>query len=288
MPRSRPAKARASVLVTGARGKTGREVVRLLSERGVPVRAGSRSPGAGSRFVDAVRFDWENPATWEEAVAGADAIYLMRPDLEDAPERVRELVRQAPEAHVVLLSEQGAGALRDTSWERRVETAVTGVAAGWTLIRPSWFHQVLTDPRFYLSSIRDEGSLSISSAGATIAFVDARDIAAVVVAALEDREHTAGEAYTVTGPAAMSVAEVAEVVSVVTGRPVRAVDPSPQEAVAGLDPWLAEIFGGVLARVRGGVFGEVTDDVLRLTGHPPRAVADFVREHEESWRVLPD
>ena len=93
-----------NVLVTGARGKTGREVVARLGERGVTVRAGSRVPGTSAGNVHPVRFDWDEPATWSEAVAGVDAVYLMRPDIEEAPARVAELAAMTPEAHVVLLS----------------------------------------------------------------------------------------------------------------------------------------------------------------------------------------
>jgi uncharacterized protein YbjT (DUF2867 family) len=272
------------VLVTGARGKTGREVVSRLGERGVTVRAGSRVPGTGAGTVRPVPFDWDEPATWPEAVAGVDAVYLMRPDIEDAPARVAELAAMTPEAHVVLLSEQGAGALADTSWERGAERAVTGQVRTWTLLRPSWFHQVLTDPRYYLESIRADGVLPLSTGGAKFAFVDARDIAAVAVAALLDRDGSAGAAYEITGPEGLTLEQVAELVAAASGRPVAAADPPVAEVVAGLEPWIADVFGGALQRGRDGVFGEVTDDVERVTGRPPISVATFVKEHADLWR----
>lgn len=71
------------VLVTGARGKTGREVVRLLRDgTGIAIRSGSSRPSTAD---GAVRFDWHDSATWAPAVDGVDAVYLMRPDLPDAP-----------------------------------------------------------------------------------------------------------------------------------------------------------------------------------------------------------
>jgi hypothetical protein len=132
------------ILITGARGKTGREVVRMLRDSsGVVVRSGTSRPVTED---DTVRFDWHDRATWAPAVAGADAVYLMRPDLPDAPHLVADVVDLAEDAHIVLLSEQGAEELAPDSWARRVETAVTEHAARWTLLRPSWFHQVLTRP----------------------------------------------------------------------------------------------------------------------------------------------
>ena len=272
------------VLVTGARGKTGREVAAQLAARGVTVRAGSRTPGASDAIVRPVLFDWEAPATWRKAIAGVDAVYLMRPDLADAPDRVADLVRLNRKAHIVLLSEQGAETLSATSWERRVELAVTGGPATWSLLRPSWFHQVLTDPRYYLGAIRDDGVLPLSSGGATIAFVDARDIAAVAVAALADPSSGEAAAYTITGPAALPVSAVAEMIAAATERPIAAVDPPLEKAVAGLAPGMAEIYAGALGRVRKGVCSEVTADVRRVTGAEPRSLDAFVSEHAELWR----
>ncbi len=277
--------AETTVLVTGARGKTGREVVAQLAARGVPVRAGSSAPGQSSGTVLAVPFDWEEPATWAEAVAGVDGVYVMRPDLEDAPERVARLAAMAPDAHLVLLSEQGAAAYADTSWERRTERAVTEQAPSWTLLRPSWFHQVLTDPRYYLDSIRDDGVLPLSGSDARIAFVDARDIAAVAVAALLDPSGSAGAAYEITGPEALTTGAVAGVVAASVGRPVVAADPPADDSEVGLPPWLADQWRVVMQRVRDGVFAEVTGDVERVTGNPPIPVSSFVREHADLWRA---
>ena len=61
-------------------------------------------------------------------------------------------------------------------------------------------------------------------------------------------------------------------------------DLSRQEAVAGLEPWLEEIYGDVVDRTRSGVFATVTDNGRAATARPPRAVADFVREHAATWR----
>lgn len=273
------------VLVTGARGKTGKEVVAQLAARGVPVRAGSSVPAEGSGTVRPVLFDWEDPATWREAVVGVDAVYLMRPDLADAPALVAELAALVPDAQVVLLSDQSAKDLPDASWERATELAVTGQVRRWTLLRPSWFHQVLTDPRYYVDTIRDGGVLPLSTGGERIAFVDARDIAAVGVAAILDPEAHAGAAYEITGPEALTLKEVADLVASASGREVVAADPSVEETVAGLEPWFADLMTNVLVRVQQGVFAEVSGDVERVTGRPPISVATFVKEYADLWRL---
>jgi uncharacterized protein YbjT (DUF2867 family) len=271
------------ILITGARGKTGREVVRMLRDSsGVVVRSGSSRPATED---DAVRFDWHDRATWAPAVAGADAVYLMRPDLPDAPTLVADLVALAEDAHIVLLSEQGAEELTPDSWARIVETAVTEHAARWTLLRPSWFHQVLTDRRFYLDGVRS-GELRLPSGGQGVAWVDTRDIAAVAVAALRSPDRHAGRAYTLTGPESVPLDVVAAQLSRVVGRQIRAVDPPPEDELDGLGPWERDIIADLYQRVRRGRFGLVTDDVRAVTGRPARDIEAFIREHADVWPGL--
>ena len=274
-----------TVLVTGVRGKTGREVAEQLAGRpGLTVRGGSSSPDRVSAAgLVPVAFDWTRPESWADALADVDAIYLMRPDIEDAPERVGQLVAAAPRAaRLVLLSEMGAQHLPPGDWVSAVERAVIAGGRPWTILRPSWFQQVLTDERFYRGDIADRGVLPVPTGGAGLSWVDARDIAAVAVEALTAPGHE-GAAYTISGPAALGVARVAQLLSAALGRPVRALDPPPADAVAGLAPWLAAVVGDVYERTRAGAFGEVTDDVLRVTGRPPRNIGAFITAHASAW-----
>jgi uncharacterized protein YbjT (DUF2867 family) len=268
------------ILVTGARGKTGREAVRQLRDSsGVVVRSGSSRPATDD---DAVRFDWHDRSTWSPAVEGVDAVYLVRPDLPDAPTLVADLADLAGDAHIVLLSEQGAEELGPNGWARRVEAAVTERAARWTLLRPSWFHQVLTDRRFYFDSVR-AGELRLPSGGQGIAWVDARDIAAVAVAAIRSPERHAGQAYTLTGPESVPLDVVAGHLSRVLDRQVQAVDPPVEDELDGLNAWEREIVADLYERVRRGRFGLVTDDVRAVTGRPARGIEAFITEHASVW-----
>ena len=271
-----------TVFVTGARGKTGREVVAQLVERGdTEVRGGSsRSPQAPTT----VPFDWRDQATWSKAVDGADAIYLGRPDVQDSPELVRQLIAAAPDAHIVLVSEQGAERVAADGWVQRVEAAVTGTASRWTILRPSWFQQVLTDPRYFLDAIRTERVISLATDGAPIAWVDTRDIAAVAVRAIADPATHHGKAYTVTGPEAVTTADIAADISAAIGAEVTAVVPPLSEALAGAPPWLADVVGGMFGRVHDGTFAMVDDTVERVTGTPPRTIKQFIAEHADQWR----
>ncbi|MBU2667858.1 hypothetical protein KOI35_30535 [Actinoplanes bogorensis] len=263
-----------TVLVTGARGKTGREVAAQLLRSGIAVRAGSSAPSAE------VRFDWDDPTGWPAATDGVDAIYLVRPDRPDAPELVGALTRLHPGIPVVLLSEQGADLLPPGHWARRVEDAVTSRASSWTLLRASWFHQVLTDPRFYRDSIRDDSVLSLSTGGGAIAWVDTRDIAAVAVAALAGHGEHAGRAYTLTGPAALDVGTVAKELSSRLGRTIHAEDP---EVSGDGDPWMAEVLADLRERLVRGDFATVSPAVEQVTGRSPISIEEFIGAHADEW-----
>jgi uncharacterized protein YbjT (DUF2867 family) len=139
---------------------------------------------------------------------GVDGVYLVRPEIEDAPERLRSFLRDAGDVgNVVLLSEIAAETLPATDWVARVERAVVDCTDDWTILRPASF-KLLTDERYLLGPIRDEGEIAFPTGDGAISFVDTWDIAAVAAEALRDRAH-AGHAYTLTGPSALSFADVA-------------------------------------------------------------------------------
>lgn len=272
-----------TVFVTGARGKTGREVVAQLVERDdIEVRGGSSQRPQPPTTIS---FDWRDQSTWPKAVDGADAIYLGRPDVQDAPELITQLIAAAPGAHIVLVSEQGAERVEANGWVRQVETAVTRSASRWTILRASWFQQVLTDPRYFLETIRHERAIRLPTGGAPIAWVDTRDIAAVAVEAIADPATHHGQIYTVTGPEAVTTADIAADISVVIGTEVTAVVPPVSAALAGASPWLAEVVGDMFNRVHDGAFATVSDAVETVTGKSPRTVKSFIAEHADQWRI---
>ncbi|GLW31775.1 NAD(P)H-binding protein [Actinoplanes regularis] len=272
-----------TVFVTGARGKTGREVVAQLAERGdTEVRGGS---SRGSQEPTTVAFDWRDRSTWPKAVNGAHAIYLGRPDVQDSPELVTQLIAAAPDAHIVLVSEQGAEKVAADGWVRRVETAVTRNATRWTILRPSWFQQVLTDPRYFLDTIRRDRTITLPTGGAPIAWVDTRDLAAVAVQAIVDPATHHGRTYTVTGPEAVTTADLAAQISTTIGAGITAVVPPLEASLAGAPPWLAEVAGDMFNRVHDGTFAQVSEAVDRVAGRPPRTVKEFIAEHADLWRA---
>lgn len=276
------------VLVTTPNGKVGQEVVRQLQARGAEVRVGVHTldkarqafPGA-----EVVRFDYADEASVREALGGVDALYLASPgDMPADPvNRVVDLAREAGVGHVVRLSamgvEHGDNPLRDV--EKHIEAS--GLA--WTFLRPSWFMQNYSTMN--ADMIRG-GTLYEPAGDARTSFVDARDIAAVAVAALTGEGH-AGQAYTITGGETLGRDEVVAAISDATGKNVNYVSISDEELGQALRGRGApEAYVGLMTSlyqgVRAGHSAGVTDDVRRVTGRDPISFTQFARDHADVWK----
>ena len=265
------------ILITGVRGKTGAPLAELLAARsGVEVLGGSSDPSTVT--IDDVRptaFSWDDPTTWSAAVDGIDAVFVVRPDRPDAPELIADLVAVVPaEADVVLLSEFDADSFAPDSWPLRAERAVRESGRSWTVLRPSWFMQVFTDPRYFRDQLA-AGELPFSGGGAGVSWIDTRDIAAVAERALLEKGHS-GQVYELSGPEALTLPHTAQHLAGALGRPVVHQELTIEEAVVGLEGFERQLFVTTLERLHAGVFARVTDTVEQVTGRPARPLQTFL------------
>jgi uncharacterized protein YbjT (DUF2867 family) len=269
------------VLITGVRGKTGAPLAELLVARpGVDVRGGSSDPSSvTTEGVIPTPFSWDAPSGWAAATDGVDAVYVVRPDRADAPDLVAALLAETPrDARIVLLSEQDADSFAPGSWALRVEQAVRENGHAWTILRPSWFMQVFTDPRYYGHEIAQHGQLRFPDGGASVAWIDARDIASVAERALLDGGHD-GRIYELAGPEAMTLPRTAEVLSRALRRPVGHVGVTIADAVADMPAGFErDEFVWTFERLHDGVFSTVTDAVEQVTGRPARTLARLLAD----------
>ncbi|MFI5529608.1 NAD(P)H-binding protein [Kitasatospora sp. NPDC051853] len=261
-------------LVLGGTGKTGRRVVSRLRQRGYEVRAASRN--------GTTRFDWSDRSTWEPALDGARAAYLVDSLLPDAGASMTEFAKLAASSGVerlVLLSHRDWVAAEGEE-KLPCERAVRESGAEWTLLKPAWFAQNFDEEAFWLEQVLD-GALVMSTGDGLEPFVDADDIADVAVAALTEDGH-AGEAYELSGPRLLSLAQVAEEIGRATGRPLvhRAVSPAEFTAYA-TGQGLPADFVGLLDMLYGWIadnrFATLADGVQRALGREPRDFAAYAR-----------
>ncbi|WP_369221130.1 NAD(P)H-binding protein [Streptomyces sp. R39] len=275
------------VLVTGGTGKTGRELVRLLRGRGVPVRVASRNPAAED--PDAIRFDWDDPATHPDALDGQDRVFLVPPVQSGDPmPSVGPFLAEAQRLgvrKVVLLG--SAIPLAPSAPELAAQVRAQ---PGWVVLRPSGFMQNFLSPHPLGERIRRDGEIRTAAGDGRVGWIDARDIAATAAALLSDLDAIPGDQhdYLLTGPQALSYPEAAAIITAGTGRPVRVIHASEDQQAAdlraaGIPAQFAAILAAADTGARTGRDDEVSTAVLDLTGHPPRTFSQFVQEHAARW-----
>jgi uncharacterized protein YbjT (DUF2867 family) len=284
------------ILVTGATGFNGGELVRLLSARGVPVRAlvrdASRAAALSSLAnVEIVEGDMERPETLDEPLRGVDRAMLIsssNASMLDAQSNFIDAARKAGVAHVVKLSgiiPEIDSPFRFARMHGEIELKLERSGIGFTHLRAgefmhSYFRQV--------PAILARGALLLAMEEARIASIDVRDIAEVAAAALTQAGHE-GKTYPLTGPEALTMAEVAEKLSAATGREIRYVNVAPQEArrarlAAGVPEYTADALDELFAERRKGKESRVYTTFEQIVGRRPTGFDDFAKRNAAIFR----
>ncbi|MBL9100616.1 MAG: NmrA family NAD(P)-binding protein [Myxococcales bacterium] len=278
----------APILVTGATGNLGRAALRALADLGVPARAGVRDPSRAPG-PDVVALDFARPDTFASAVAGAGGLVLVRPPpIADVGPTLCALVDAAMAAgarRVVFLSVVGADR-RGYVPHAKVERHLRAVGADWTFLRAGFFAQNLGDA--YRADIRERDELFVPAGHGAAAFVDVRDLGEVAARAFVEPGHVS-VAHTLTGPEALTFAEVAALLTAALGRPIRYARPgvlayARRERRRGL-PW-AQIAVQTLLHVglRFGQARDVDPTLPRLLGRPARTLSRYIADLTALWR----
>jgi uncharacterized protein YbjT (DUF2867 family) len=264
------------ILVTGATGNVGRNIVAQLVEAGEKVRASSRNPGDASfgEGVEAVRADLADPDTFPAALTGVDRAFVF-PGTDLGP--FLAAAKKAGLKRVVLLSsasvlydEPNAIGLMHLEHERAV--AESGLP--WTYVRPGAF---MANDLAWARGVKS-GVVRAPFGAAGSAPIDERDIAAVAVRALLDDGHE-GKGYHLSGPESLTVADRVRILGEVLGRDVRFEEQSRAEARAEMVTYVPEeIVDGLLDVFESlvGKTGEVLPTVEQVTGRPAHTYADWV------------
>ncbi|MBF5000401.1 NAD(P)H-binding protein [Nocardia sp. BSTN01] len=275
------------ILVTGGTGKAGRRMVEALAGAGLDVRVGSRHPGAPSEHLTPVDFDWYDQSTWASALGHAEGLVVKGLDLDQyAAESVRMLLESAPHVrHVVFLSNMGVEYTPDDHPRRAIELVVQNSGKEWTILRANWFMQNFDeDDAVFAEAIRTRGEVHAPAGDAKVSFVDTRDLAAATAAVFATAGHD-GRAYAISGPEAISFAEVAAAIGATCGASVRHIDGTPEEHreyMRGPDRPAAYVnhINHLFIPTKAGACAAVSGDVELLTGRPPRTFGSYV---EETW-----
>jgi uncharacterized protein YbjT (DUF2867 family) len=262
------------VLVIGATGELGRQVVVELSERaGVEVRLSQRPrPGwtSWAPIVDLVFADLRDPDSLDAACAGVDRMFLVSsptPDQVELETNGIEAAERAGVEHIVKISNIPIAGLESGLHgnHRAIERRLTASSCAATFVQPSFFTSVVDKQGDVVAG----GHIVLPTGPGRIAWIDPVDVAAVAAEALV-RDDLDGPLH-ITGPEALDGDEVAARLGV--ERLDVPLDRWRETVVAsGLDPWLADSTVHLFAAIARGALAETTDTVERVLGRPPRRV----------------
>jgi uncharacterized protein YbjT (DUF2867 family) len=276
------------VIVTGAAGRTGGEVVRLLSSRGIRVRAMVRDPkrveGLKGPGIEVVVADLARPITLDPAFRGADKLFLVSspdPDVETLHGNAIEAAKRTGIRHVVRISAIGASQACPAMLLRvhgEVDEKLSRSGLSYTILRPHYFFQ---NTLMYAPTISGDGAIYGIWKDGPIGAIDLRDVAIAAATVLTGNGHS-GRVYDLTGPEALTHARFAEILSLALDRPVRYED-VPREAVREglrgvLPDWLAEGFLDMAALFATGKLSELSDAYERVTGKKARPYEQFAKD----------
>jgi len=278
------------ILVTGATGNVGAEVVHALPDKAQFI-AGVRNPEkARQQFaedVQVIAFDFADPETFAPALQGVDRIFLVRPPSITDVAIFEPLIKAAKETgvqQIVFLSLQGIEKVSFVP-HAKIETLIQQSGIPYTFLRAGFFMQNLNTT--HRADIAERDELFIPAGKSRTAFIDARDIGAVAAQVLIEPGHE-NCAYTLTGAEAFSYVEVAEIFTSVLGREIRYPNPSVISFV-----WRMWRRGYALPQVlvmaflytmtRMGQAKSVSAETEMLLGRPPRTLADYVDDYRHCW-----
>lgn len=278
-----------SVLVTGATGNVGIEVVSQLVSRGVPVKAAVLPHQAGTvpAGVTPVEFDFVDSETFEAALHGVKRVFLMRPPHMSDAKAFRPFVDAMVNAgirQVVFLSVQGAGQNVFVP-HHGIEVLLKKSGLAWTFLRPSFFMQNLSTT--HLADIRDRGEIFVPAGGGRTNFIDVADIGEAAAVCLTTPGH-GGNAYEITGSEALTYDEVAAILTSACGRPITYARPSAREfkahmRSAGHARDFVRVMSSIYAIAKFGMASGTTATFEQLVGRKPRTLAEWAEASARCW-----
>lgn len=285
-----------SILVLGATGNIGRELLPELKRRKAELVAAVHSPEKKeeleSRGYPSIVVDFDDRDSLAKAMKGTDRVFALFPLTEKLETRTRNTVDAAQSSSVrFILRSSGLGASANASFDLGrahglADRIVLESGLPSAVIRPNSFMQNFAT--FWGQAIRHENTIHLPLGEGRSSFVDVRDVALAAAEILLNPSPHRGKSYDLTGPEALGVADVARGIGEVTGRRVVYV---PVDEVAaeqtmrgyGMPEWELRQILSLYRIIREGKAAGVSDDLRRLTGREPRHFLAFAKDHRSSW-----
>jgi len=282
------------ILITGATGNNGQELIRQLTAMGQHVRALVRKPGDAAKLcgsnIEVVSGDFDLSETLESALQGVDKAFLLTPVAERFVQWQKEFIQAAKRAgikHLVKFSGMGAdprSASELLKLHAETDDILRSSGVPFTILQPNSFHQNMLSSA---NTIKAQGVFYWPMKDASQSTVDVRDINAVAAKIFTSSGHE-GKTYVITGPEALTFQQAAEKLSSVLGRKIQYVDVPISAAAEGLrdsamPDWNVRAVTDLLAYFATGAAATVTDTVPRLLGRPATSFEQFVKDYRAAF-----
>jgi uncharacterized protein YbjT (DUF2867 family) len=282
-----------TILVTGATGTIGRDVLNELAKRGAAVRAGVRDQEKAKAMFGASMvlrpFDFENSQACRDSLKGVTKVLVLPPLMPNRVETINAFVDAAREAgveHIVKISAINVDAHPSYTfgkWHAAEEQHIRNSGLGFTFLRPNSLMQNFIN---YFPPC--EGVICLPWGKGEASFVDARDVARAAVEVLTKEGHE-GKTYTLTGPSALGIADVATSLSDATKRHIKYMDvpePAARDGMleAGVAQWQVDGVMELHAINKRSLWATVTNDVESVTRQAATTFAQFARDYADRFR----
>lgn len=281
------------VLVTGATGNVGREVVKALHALGYRARATvlntQDAANVHPEAAERVLFEFGKAETYPAAFDGVKKLFLMRPPaISDVKTFIKPVIDYAAEVGVKQIAFLSLMGVEKRSYvpHYKVEKFMQASGVPYTFLRAGFFMQNLDTT--HRADIVEYDDIFIPAGKAKTAFIDARDIGAVAAHVLTTPGHD-NQAYELTGNEALTYYEVADIFSEVLGREISYSCPSLLRFARRMKkrgyPWsYVAVTSGLYLATRRGSAEEVTNEVQRLLGREPIRMRQYVQDYASVWQ----
>lgn len=280
-----------NILVAGASGTFGKELVKKLMENGACIRVGvrnlARAEGMNLGNCPVEILDYEKAETFKTAFEGIEKFFLATPtgypQIEELIIPVINAAKESGVSHLVSLS--AAGVQQDSATPLSIaEKCVQNSGIDYTILRPNLFMQNLLN---LSPSIKKNNQIRLAAASANISFVDVRDVASAAATILIHSSHK-NHIYLLTGNESPDLFDIARTLSQVTGKTISYIPVSHNEAYkellsCGLSPQRANLINGLFEIARQGWCELIQPDLKEILKQEPTSFEQFAWDYKESW-----
>lgn len=281
------------ILVTGASGNVGSYVVKELLKMGEKVVVGGTNTKKLKKMfgdeVDAVKFDFTNQQTFNDALNGVDRVFLMRPPHLGKPQDLYPFIDAIKLNNIKLVSFLSLMGVENNTIppHHKIEKYIENIGVPYAHIRPGFFMQNISG--IHSEEIREKDKVFIPAGKSKTSFIDVADIGLAIAVLLHEPEKYKNTAHTITGAEALNYYQVSEILSRITGRKITYDNPgylkyrSYYIKKRGFDKGYVNVTVALYFMTRMGTAKDVTDEFYRLTGKQPRTFEEFARANIEAF-----